>query len=79
MADKESGISRAIAYAGNQAALSRMIWDRCKVHLWQARISDGERCGYVSFKNAELISRATGVPVEDLIRQEKRQRRVVKK
>jgi hypothetical protein len=75
--DKLSGISRAIAVAGNQSALSRLIWDKCHVFMWQSRISDGERVGYVSRKNAELISKATGIPVDDLIRREKRAHRRV--
>lgn len=79
MAVKKSGISRAIAIAGNQAALSRLVWEKCRVLIWQARISDAERVGYLSPKNAELIARATGVPVEDLVRQDKREHRRVAK
>jgi hypothetical protein len=66
--DKLSGISRAIAVAGNQAALSRLIWERCRVHLWQSRLSEYERSGYAPLRSARLISEATGVPVEDLLR-----------
>ena len=74
---KVSGISRAIAIAGNQAALSRLIWHKCRVLIYQSRISEGERSGYVSQRVAELIAQVTGVPVEDLIRQGKREHRRV--
>ena len=78
MAVEKSGISRAIAIAGNQSALSRLIWDKCRVLVWQSRVSDWERCGYVpTEEKALLVSRATGVPVEALLRQDKRAHRRV--
>jgi transcriptional regulator with XRE-family HTH domain len=79
--DKLSGISRAIAVAGNQSALSKLIWEKCKVHVWQSRVSDWERAGYIpTQEKAELVFRVTGIPVGDLIRQEKREhRRVARK
>jgi hypothetical protein len=77
--DKESGISRAIAIAGNQAALSKLVWEKCHRLIWQARISEYERAGYVPRTNALLISEATGVPLADLLRQGERPRRRVKR
>lgn len=75
-----TGISRAIEAAGNQVELSRLIWKVFAVHIWQSRISDWERSGAVPTREkALMVSRVTGVPVEDLLRQEKRKRRPSKK
>lgn len=68
MARTESGISRAIRIAGNQAALARLIWEKCGVRIYQARVSDWERQGFVPKARAELVARVTGVPVRDLLR-----------
>lgn len=73
---KPSGISRAIAIAGNQSALSKLIWEKCQFFIWQSRISDWERAGYIPTRQkAELVSRATGVLIDDLLRQGKREHR----
>lgn len=66
--EKTSGISRAIAIAGNQAALSKLIWQKHRILIWQARISDYERAGgVVSEDRARLIADVTGVLLADLL------------
>lgn len=75
--DTKSGIARAIAFAGNQSALSKLIWEKCRVHIWQSRVSEWERVGWVSKGKAEYVSLATGIPLADLVRPTKRENRRV--
>lgn len=56
----KSALDKAIAFAGSQTALASL----CKVT--PQAVQQWVKQGRVSRKNAKLVSRATGVPLNDL-------------
>lgn len=74
--DQISGITKAINLAGNQSMLAVLIYERTGTMIRQSRISDWERSGRVPKRRAELVHRATGVPIDDLVRDKSRAHRI---
>jgi hypothetical protein len=74
MADNstKTGIERAIDVAGGQMSLARMLTRETGQAMWQPNISRWCDKGYVPEKYVKLISRVTGIPVDDLVRPEGR-------
>lgn len=66
MSDGLTGIERAVRAVRTQTNLATAIG------VTQSRVSEWVTKGYVPKARANRVSRATGIPVEDLLRKRKR-------
>jgi hypothetical protein len=77
MTDELTGIERAVMVAGTQKNLTILMAavPPGSVPVVQSSVSKWLFNGYVSNAYAGLVAKATGIPIEDLIRKTPRRRR----